>query len=219
MDRRTILSALSLALTGFPVRLSAQSASGSIDFSSYMVGALPPDFLGTWRTGQGAVGDWRVVEDPTATQGKAIEQASADPTDYRFPLAVYEPLPVQNAEVSVRCKAVAGKIDRAGGLAMRLTDADNYYVVRANALEGNVNLYRVLKGRRQQIAGTSAKVSSGEWHTLALRAEGMRLAVSYDGNSLFAVTDHTFSGLGKVALWTKADSVIRFDELAIRPLQ
>ena len=83
-----------------------------------------------------------MVEDPTATQGKAIEQASVDPTDYRFPLAVYEPQPVQNAEVSVRFKAITGTVDRAGGLATRLTDADNYYVVRANALEGNVNLYR-----------------------------------------------------------------------------
>ncbi len=45
---------------------------------------------------------------------------------------------MQNAEVSVRFKAIAGKVDRAGGLAMRLTDAENYYVVRANALEGNV---------------------------------------------------------------------------------
>jgi hypothetical protein len=126
---------------------------------------------------------------------------------------------VQNADVSVRFKAITGTVDRAGGLAIRLTDADNYYVVRANALEGNVNLYRVVKGGRQQIAGASAKVSSGEWHTLALRAEGVRLAVAYDGSSLFTVTDSTFSGLGKVALWTKADSVIRFDELVIRPLQ
>jgi hypothetical protein len=176
MDRRTVLSALSLALTGCPVKLRAQSATERIDFSPYAVGALPPDFLGTWRTGQGAVGDWRVVEDPTATQGKAIEQASVDPTDYRFPLAVYEPQPVQNADVSVCFKAITGTVDRAGGLAIRLTDADNYYVVRANALEGNVNLYRVLKGRRQQIAGAPAKVSSGEWHALALRAEGVRLA-------------------------------------------
>jgi hypothetical protein len=217
MDRRTVIAA-ALALVGYPAASWAQEGPISIDLSSYPVGPLPPDFLVTWRTGQGAPGEWRVIEDPTATHGKAIEQASGDPTDYRFPLAVYEPLAVQDAEVTVRFKAVAGKVDRAGGLAMRLTNADNYYVVRANALEDNVNLYRVVKGRRQQIAGAPAKVSSGEWHTLGLRAEGIRFSVSFDGKPLFAATDPTFSGLGKIALWTKAVSVTRFDRIEIRPL-
>jgi len=160
-----------------------------------------------------------VVEDATASQGKAIAQVSADPTDYRFPLAVYEPLPAQDVEASVRFKAISGKGDRAGGLAVRLTDADNYYVVRANALEDNVRLYRVVKGDRQQMASASVKVSSGAWHTLALCAEGDRLSVSFDGKPLLTHSDRTFTGLGKVALWTKADSVTRFDRLEIRPLQ
>jgi len=92
-------------------------------------------------------------------------------------------------------------------------------VIRANALEGNVNLYRVVNGKRQQIAGSSARISSGEWHTLAVRAEGPRFSVSFDGKALFAATDSTFRGLGKVALWTKADSITRFDRLEIRALK
>jgi hypothetical protein len=218
MDRRTAIAA-GLALVGIPAASRAQDGPSSIDLSSYPVGPLPPDFLVTWRTGQGAPGDWRVIADDSASQGKAIEQASVDPTDYRFPLAVYEPLAVQNVEVGIRFKAVAGKVDRAGGLAIRVTNADNYYVVRANALEGNVNFYRVVNGRRQQIAGAAVKVSSGEWHMLGLRAEGTRFSISFDGKPLFAATDRTFSGVGKIALWTKADSVTRFDRLEIRPLQ
>jgi hypothetical protein len=216
MHRRTMIGA-TLALTALSAK--AQGLSGDVDLSRYQVGPLPPEFLTTWRTGQGAVGNWRVVDDASASQGKAIEQASVDPTDYRFPLAVYEPVPAQDVEASVRFKAVAGKVDRAGRLAVRLTDADNYYVVRANALEDNVNVYRVVKGRRQQIKGASAKVSSGEWHTLGLKAQGARFSVSFDGRVLFTAEDRTFTGLGKVALWTKADSVTRFDRLAIKPLQ
>jgi len=218
MDRRTILGA-ALALPYLADAARAQNTTGNIDLSRYPAGPLPPEFLTSWRTGQGAVGDWRVVEDPSASQGKAIAQVSADPTDYRFPLAVYEPLQAQDVEASVGFKAVAGKGDRAGGLAVRLTDADNYYVVRANALEGNVNLYRVVKGRRQQMAGASAKVPSGVWHTLILRAEGDRLSVSFDGKPLLTHSDRTFAGPGKVALWTKADSVTHFDRLEIRPLR
>ncbi len=101
---------------------------------------------------------------------------------------------------------------------MRLMDADNYYVGRANALEDNVNLYRVVKGRRKQMAGASAKVSSGMWHTLTLRVEGDRLSVSFNGKPLLTHSDRTFAGPGKVALWTKADSVTHFDRLEIRPL-
>jgi len=218
MNRRTVLGA-ALALPYLSPAAWAQGETGKIDLSRYPVGPLPPEFLTSWRTGKGAVGDWRVVEDATASQGKAIAQVSADPTDYRFPLAVYEPLPAQDVEASVRFKAISGKGDRAGGLAVRLTDADNYYVVRANALEDNVRLYRVVKGDRQQMASASVKVSSGAWHTLALRAEGDRLSVSFDGKPLLTHSDRTFTGLGKVALWTKADSVTRFDRLEIRPLQ
>ncbi len=218
MNRRTVVAA-ALASVSAQAAAFAQGSPGAPDLSRYPVGPLPPDFFTAWRTGQGAVGDWHVVADASASQGKAIEQASKDPTDYRFPLAVYQPLPAQDVRASVRFKAVAGKVDRAGGLAVRLTDADNYYVVRANALEDNVNFYRVVKGRRQQVKGASVKVSSGEWHTLGFEAQGARFSVTFDGKALFTAEDRTFTGLGKVALWTKADSVTRFDQLEVRPLQ
>jgi hypothetical protein len=222
MNRRRSVLGAALALPVLPLLSAAgraQGEIGNVDLSRYPVGPLPPDFLASWRTGRGAPGDWRVVEDRSASQGKAIAQLSADPTDYRFPLAVYEPLTAQDVEASVWFKAVSGRVDRAGGLAVRLTGPNNYYVVRANALEDNVRLYRVVKGNRQQIAGVSMKVPSGEWHVLTLRGEGERFSVSFDGGPLFTATDRTFPGLGKVALWTKADSITHFDRLNIRPLQ
>lgn len=217
MIRRRLVASLPLAMSA--ARLAeAQSKLGEIDPSQYAVGPLPPDFLTSWRTGKGALGDWRVVDDPTASRGKAIAQLNADTTDYRFPLAVYEPLPAQDVEATVRFKAISGQGDRAGGLTVRLRDADNYYVVRANALEDNVRLYRVVRGDRQQLASASTKVASGVWHSLLLRAEGDRLSAIFNGQKLLAVSDRTFPGLGKVALWTKADSVTHFDQLKIQPL-
>jgi hypothetical protein len=155
------------------------------------------------------------VDDPTASRGRCIAQTNADPTDYRFPLAVYQPVSASDVEASVRFKAVSGRGDRAGGLAVRVRDADNYYVARANALEDNVRLYRVVKGDRQQLASASIKVTPGEWYTLLFRAEGERLSVAFDGRPLLAHADRTFAGPGKVALWTKADSVTRFDQIKI----
>jgi len=82
-----------------------------------------------------------------------------------------------------------------------------------------VRLYRVVGGQRSQFAGASAKVPSGVWQELRLRVEADRFEVFLDGKSLYTARDPTFAGPGRVALWTKADSVTYFDELSIRPLR
>ena len=179
---------------------------------------LEPDFT-LWRTGQGDAGEWSLIADPTATDGRAIAQVSKDRTDYRFPLAVYKPYSGKDLELSVRFKPVAGTVDQAGGIAVRLSTPDDYYVARANALEDNVRFYRVVKGRREQLASANAKVEANQWHTLALRAEGDRFTVSFDGKALLTAQDNTFPDAGKVALWTKADSVTYFDTISIMPLK
>ena len=183
-----------------------------------MMPGSPPAGFTFARTGRGAEGKWIVVEDPTASTGRAIEQSSTDRTDDRFPLAIHDSLSAANLNVELRFKAVGGKIDQAGGIAVRLEDADNYYVARANALEDNVRFYRVVNGRREQLAGANVTVTANEWHTLGLRAEGEQFTISYDGKALFGVTDKTFTEAGGVALWTKADSVTRFDAMKLTTL-
>ena len=196
---------------------AAQKSATQIDIAAMQPGHPPPDFT-LWRTGSGAPPEWRVVADPSAAAQQAIAQTSTDKTDYRFPLAVYQWISAKNVDVVVRFKSVAGTVDQAGGIAIRLTSPDDYYVVRANALEDNVRFYRVVKGRRQDIKGADTKVAGNQWHTLGLRAEGERFTVSFDGKTLFTAEDKTFANAGKVALWTKADSVTHFDTIAITPL-
>lgn len=195
---------------------AAQNAT-TIDIAALPEGQPPAGFAFA-RTGQGAIGEWRVVADPSAAGGKAIAQTSKDKTDYRFPLAIYQLVSAKNLEVTLRFKPVSGTIDQAGGIVVRLSSPDDYYVVRANALEDNVNFYRVVKGRRSQIKTFSTKVSSGQWHTLGLRAEGDKFTVSFDGKLVFTANDEVFPDAGKAALWTKADSVTHFDEIKIAPL-
>ena len=101
---------------------------------------------------------------------------------------------------------------------MRLADADNYYVVRANALEDNVNFYRVVQGRGAKSVASMprSRPISGIRSASRQRATGSPSALT--AATLFTASDRTFAGTGKVALWTKADSVTRFDALTIRPL-
>src|SRR5262249_25039813 len=137
---------------------------------------------------------WTIVADPTAVNGQALGQLSNDRTDYRFPLAIYKPysgkdlelsvrldyrFPLaiykpysgKDLELSVRFKAVAGTVDEAGGVVLRLSTPDDYYVARANVLEDNVRFYRVVKGRREQLAGAHLHVSANQWPMLTLRDE------------------------------------------------
>jgi hypothetical protein len=195
----------------------AQRAMTQVDIAGMQLGIAPPGFSFE-RTGQGAPGVWQIVADPSAAGQKAIAQISQDRTDYRFPLAVYDAVAARNVDVVVRFKPVDGAVDQAGGIAVRLASPDDYYVVRANALEDNVRFYRVVSGSRQQIQGVNTKVAANQWHMLGLRAEGDRFAVSFDGKPLFTAQDSTFVSPGKVALWTKADSITHFDTIAITRL-
>jgi hypothetical protein len=190
----------------------------TITFGDATAGKPPPDFE-VGLTGGGPPPRWEALADPTATGGKALAQLSTDQTDLRFPLAIQRSATLADVEASTRFKAMAGKIDQAGGVAIRLKDQNNYYVTRANALEDNVRFYRVVNGRRQQLASANVKVTAGEWHTLTLRAEGDRFTVSFDGKQLFDHRDTTFTAAGRIALWTKADSVTRFDSLVVKPLR
>jgi hypothetical protein len=187
----------------------------TIDFDTAEVGR-PPAGFSTALTGGGGPVAWVIAEDPTAPSGgKVLAQTSADRTSYRFPLCLYDQLTATDVAISVRFKAVSGAVDQAAGLVARLKDTENYYTVRANALEDNVRLYKVVRGKRQQFAGASVKVPSGEWHMLTLEVKGTHFRVLFDNTRLFEADDPTFRDPGKVGLWTKADSVTYFDDLRI----
>jgi hypothetical protein len=185
------------------------------NFDSDAVGKPPAGFSSA-RTGQGTEGTWVVKEDPTApSKPNVLAQTSTDTTDYRFPLAILGEGSHQDVAVSVKFKAVAGKVDRAAGIVFRYQDPNNYYVARANALEDNYNLYHVVAGRRRQFAGANFRVTSNQWHTLRVLIVGNQIRCYYDSELKILATDQTFRGAGKVGLWTKADSVTYFDDFEV----
>jgi Domain of Unknown Function (DUF1080) len=188
----------------------------TLDFESAAVGELPAGFS-TAVTGGGGPAAWHVVEDANAPSGgKVLAQTSTDKTSSRFPLCVYEGLTATDVELSVRFKPVSGTVDQAAGLMARYRDKDNYYIVRASALENNVRLYKVERGNRKQFAGVDVKVPANVWQTLTLEVKGTHFRVSLNDNLLFEADDRTFRNVGKVGLWTKADSVTYFDDLTVK---
>lgn len=202
-----------LATLGLPA--AAQPRQWRFDFEDTAPSAQPAGFT-FGLTGEGRPVDWRVLDDPDAPAGpRVLSERSADRTDNRFPLAIVEGIEVADLKMEVDFRAAAGAVDQAAGLAWRLRDPLNYYVARANALENNVRLYRVVRGRRIQFAGADIIVPRNRWQRLGVEMRGTEIAVSLNGAVLFRATDRSFAAPGRVALWTKADSITHFDRLVV----
>lgn len=212
-----LLAGAAFALAGR--HAASQTRARRFDFEDAVVGA-PPQGFAFALTGGGPPPRWMVLEDTSSPAGPhVLAETSRDRTDTRFPVAVVEGFEARDVAVAVRFRPVDGRVDQAAGLVVRYRDARNYYVARANALENNVRLYRVVGGRRIQFAGVDARVPRDRWQALGLRIEGDRLDVSLDGRMLFFATDRTFAESGGVGVWTKADSLTHFDALEVEALR
>ena len=190
---------------------SAQNAATTIDIGRGEIGAAPAEF-------DGSQGRWTVVRDATAKAGLALEQSGVPTGEDRFPLAIYKTASIKNAEISLRLKAEGGQSDRGGGVALRLSSLQDYYLVQLDALRDRVLFFRVSGGASEEIAGVDADIASHFWHTLTVRAVDNQFTVSLDGAWVFTAFDKTLSKQGRIALWTKGDSVTRFDSIAINVL-
>lgn len=221
MRRKIVFTSLLLAVSATFV------AAQTLNFDKDEVDKAPKGFS-TALTGKGKIGNWVIMKDETApSQPNVLAQTDMDATGYRFPVCVFDGFSAKDVEVSVKFKSVKGSEDQAGGIVWRYSDKDNYYILRANALENNVVLYKVEKGKRTDLPlkgigrtyGKRTKVPSGQWSALRVVAKGNLFEVYLNGEKLYEVEDNTFTGAGKVGLWTKADSYTLFDDLTFAELK
>ena|SRR5439155_5295345 len=203
-----LLSTLGAGISvGFPQAASFNFDADAVD--------KPPAGFTSYASGGGPAGKWIVKDMADAPSGKhVVKQTDGDSTDYRFPILIADKGEYGDLDVSVKGKAISGKVDQGIGLVFRFRDPKGYYVVRANALENNFRLYRMVDGRRLQFAGANLTVTSNQWHTLQVVAKGDHIVCYFDGKQLIDAHDNTYT-TGKVGLWTKADSVIAFDDLTV----
>jgi hypothetical protein len=196
------------------------AASRTVDFNQDATDQPPKGFEFGHTAGVGRPGKWIVQAEGS---NKFLVQTDADSTRSRFPVAVLSDVSAADVDLSVRFKPVSGRVDQAAGLVWRYQDENNYYIVRANALEDNVVLYKVQNGKRTDLPlkgagrtyGKTSEVPAGQWSTLRVVANGPSFEVSLNGTKLYEVEDTTFRQAGKVGVWTKADSVTQFDDLTV----
>ena len=188
----------------------------AISFESTQTGVAPEGWTAT-LTGSGDP-KWTIESDETAPSKSKVLKQSGRAT---YPLILKNDSNIKDGFIEVKFKAVAGSQDRAAGIVWRAKDANNYYVVRANALEDNVVLYKTVNGTRSALDivdrkggyGIDVPVPANTWHSLRVDFKGSRFSVSFNGKQVFEVDDSTLPDAGKVGLWTKADSVTLFDEV------
>jgi len=189
----------------------------TVNFDDMQTGAPPPGWTAT-QTGSGTA-KWAVEKDDSAPSKPNVLKQSGEAT---FPVCIKNDTSLKDGFVEVKFKPVSGKEDQAGGVIWRAKDSDNYYIARANALEGNVVLYKTVNSKRSSLDivgrkggyGVKEPVASGQWHTLRIEFAGNHFKLMFDGKHLFDVEDTTFTEAGKVGVWTKADSVTLFDDFA-----
>ncbi len=194
------------------------SAPRVINFDTYPLGKMPPGWTET-MTNRGGPPRWEVRRDGSApTQPYVLAQVSNDPTNNRSPLAILNDVNLRDGEVSVRFKVVSGRADQGGGLVWRYRDENNYYVARADALTKDVAAYKVENGRRSPLlAVVKHDIPLNGWSILKISARGNRFEVYLDHRRILQGRDNTFSGPGRVGLWTGADSVTYFDDFRVYP--
>jgi hypothetical protein len=213
------------------------------NFDADSLGILPKHFIvGTLLDGR-AAGEWKIIdmkEPQRFLQGmdrrefarvmNVIERLDAPSPphvlaqlmtrgfEHSYKIVLIEGTTATNLDLEVSFLAIAGEGDMGGGLIWRAQDDRNYYLTRANPLEQNIRLYRVVDGVRHKLVNFNQIISVRKWNTLRVVVRGNHFQVVYNGQPVIEIDDHTFM-TGLVGLWTKSDAVTYFDDLQLRILK
>ena len=169
-------------------------------------------------TGVGRPQVWEGVADPDGPDGWTLSETAGDPSDLRMPICIVEPAVARDFDATLRFKPISGTRAQVGGFVFRAQTASDYYVVRANALDGSVRLYRMEKGKRSQIAFKDVPIEANRWHSLRVIAANDRFEVALDGKPLFTATDRSLPQSGPMGVWSQADSITHYGSLLVAPV-
>ncbi|MBI1876959.1 MAG: hypothetical protein HYR94_01760 [Chloroflexi bacterium] len=169
-----------------------------------------------WEQGQTSAG---IAEQARTLYGERYAEFLDNVKAYAYyPFAVAQNVEdFSNGEIRVRFKPIEGRIDQAAGIVFGLQPNGDYYTVRANGLENNLVLWRVVHGERSSLQWVrDTPAVTNDWHELKVVIDGSQIKSSLDGQPYL---EYTFPApvSGKVGLWSKADSVVYFDDFKVTP--
>src|SRR6185295_11338081 len=219
---------LALAHAGQPLK---------IDFSDETVGTEPKSFasvVGVWRiendgNNRVLVVDGRQWKQGQPAAGIADKARSLYGDRYAefldrvqayayFPYAVVKDVTdFRDGEISVRFEGISGRIDQGAGILFNLKPNGDYLTVRANPLENNLVLWKFEKGKRSSVKWIrNTPTPTRQWHDLKVRIAGTKVEGYLNGERYL---EHVLPApvVGRVGLWSKADSYVYFDDYTVTP--
>ena len=208
-----------LALLVLAAGAEATAVEKFWNFDSDTPDSLPKEFvIGTLFDGRPA-GDWKVLRtDQAKSPPYVLGQVEGKGAEHAYKVVLVNRTDGSDADLEVSFFPVDGKADMGGGLIWRASDDRNYYLTRANPLEQNIRIYRVVKGVRHLLQDFDQTISVKRWHTLRVITRGCQVRVLFDDRQMFDLCDHTFTR-GRIGLWTKSDAVTYFDDLKVQVLK
>lgn len=216
----TIATAMALTVW-LMTSVQAKEKAGGVrkiwNFEDAQVGQIPAG----WKAGathqKGPFATWEVVSD--LDNGKKAKVLGMTRANHDFSgtlnLCWTDGIKFKEGEIEVRFKAIKGASDQGGGPIWRVQDKDNYYIARANPLEGNFRVYYVRNGSRETLGSASVDIPAQKWHTIKIMHNGDHIEGYLNGVKYLDVKDSTFQEAGGIGLWTKADAVTYFDDLSV----
>ena len=228
-----MLSVLFAAIFAAP----ALAASSVQSFDTETVGAEPKSFTAAvgnwvivdnggnkalsvngsqWARGQTSAG---LADKARALYGERYAEFLDNVQSYAyFPIAVMNDVAdFREGTITVRFKGVDGRIDQAAGILFNVQPNGDYLTLRANPLEDNLVLWQYVKGRRSSVKWIrNTPTPSGQWHEMKLTVKGNQVEGWLNGK--LALTHELPKPVsGRVGLWSKADSVVYFDDYRVEP--
>ena len=170
-----------------------------------------------WARGQTSAG---LADKARALYGERYAEFLDNVQSYAyFPIAVMnEVADFRNGAITLRFKGVAGRIDQAAGILFNVQPNGDYLTLRANPLEDNLVLWQYVKGKRSSVKWVRNTPSpSGQWHELKLTVVGNKVQGWLNG-VLTLSHDLEKPVSGRIGLWSKADSVVYFDDFRVEQI-
>ena len=214
-----LLAILAVAIGPVVVQAETSSPVQEWSFDQEEFGVLPGQFvIGTLFDGRQA-GDWQVLAtDRAKSPPHVLAQLMGKGAEHAYKITLLKEIVASDLNLKVAFLPIQGNADMGGGLIWRAVDDRNYYLTRANPLEQNIRVYRVVKGVRHLLENFNQTIDVKRWHTLRVIHRGCDISIFYDDKQVFDLCDKTFQ-TGRIGLWTKSDAVTYFDDLQLQRLK
>jgi len=224
---------LRIAACSLLLALPLRAAERVFDFDVTKTGELPTGWV-PFVTGGGKASQWEVVQDdvpltlaplspnaPTVNKRAVVAQLSRDPTDERYPMLMFDTERYGDFTFTTRLKIVEGSVEQIAGVAFRIQDEKNYYVVRLSALGNNLRFYKFVNGQRSPPIGPEMPIKKGVWHELAVQCLGNRIDIRLNGQPAMPTASDNSFARGKIGFFTKSDTIAYFADARVsyRPLE